>query len=67
MLRVQQAEDHEHRPYDQNYFDNFSTACQRELDYAGRFDNPDPVPTKTIKSVTTDNHDSHASNEDDSN
>jgi hypothetical protein len=52
MLRVQQSEDHEHRPADQMYFNNFSTAWPRELDYAtGRFDDPDPIPTKTIRSV----------------
>ena len=51
MLRVQQAEDHEHRPQDQ-ISNNFSTAWQRELDYAnGRFDDLEPVPTKTIRSV----------------
>jgi|GraSoi_2013_60cm_1033757.scaffolds.fasta_scaffold05444_5 hypothetical protein len=62
MLRVQQSEDHEHRPNNAQRYFNWPDAWQRELDYAsGRFDDPAPMPVKTIRSVTTDNHDSHAS------
>jgi len=49
MMRVQQAEDHEHRP-------NWPDTWQRELDYvSGRFDLPEAEPTKTIRSVVNGN------------
>jgi hypothetical protein len=56
MLRVQHGEDQDYRPNNgQGYFD-YSKAWQRELDYAsGRFDDLDPVPTKTIRTVAAEN------------
>jgi hypothetical protein len=53
MLRVQHMEDPAFKEVSsQPPFNGWASAWDRELDYAaGRFDVPDPEPTKTIRSI----------------
>ena len=55
MLRVQHAEDSQRRPNQQPYFNGWAAAWDRELETtpSGRFDDSDPMPTKTIRSVVS--------------
>src|SRR5262249_20378930 len=52
MLRVQHKEDSLYKTNQQPYFIRWAAAWGREMDSAnGRFDEPEPEPTKTIRSV----------------